>query len=172
MDAQTPVPAFDRRALVLQAMGFWPLLHAVKIPHQRALFVGERVHVYMDVSGSIGNLKGALYAAVMDCRRWVHPVIHVFSTCVADLSLAAVRKGTCPTTGGTDINCVAEHMKKHRVQRAVILTDGYVGTPTTDNDLVLREVQLGVALTPDGGIDAYLKSYADHWVRLEHPIAG
>ena len=47
----------------------------------------DRVHVYLDVSGSIGELKGALYGAVLDCREVVHPAVHLFSTVVHDVSL-------------------------------------------------------------------------------------
>ena len=53
----------------------------------RLVSTGERVHVYLDVSGSIGDLKGALYGAVLDCREFVHPFVHLFSTKVVDVSL-------------------------------------------------------------------------------------
>jgi hypothetical protein len=91
---------------------------------------GSKAHVYVDVSGSIAGLKGALYGAVLDCRQWIHPTIHLFSERVIDASLAQLRQGICSTTVGTSIACVADHLRRHQVKRAVVLTDGYVGRPT------------------------------------------
>ena len=55
-------------------------------------------------------VKGPLYAAVLDCEALVERTVHLFSTRVADVSLAELRRGVCKTTGGTDIGCVAAHM--------------------------------------------------------------
>ena len=46
----------------------------------------QRVHVYVDVSGSVDAIRGALYGAVLDFREQVHPVVHLFSTKVADVT--------------------------------------------------------------------------------------
>ena len=73
--------------------------------------------MYLDVSGSMDAVKGPLYAAVLDCEALVERTVHLFSTRVADVSLAELRRGVCKTTGGTDIGCVAAHMAAHRVRR-------------------------------------------------------
>jgi hypothetical protein len=70
-----PIPTFDRKSLVLCALGAQPILHNQQLEIKQRRLAGERVHVYLDVSGSIGHLKGALYGAVLDCREFVHPVI-------------------------------------------------------------------------------------------------
>src|SRR5439155_26921666 len=127
---------------------------------------GERVHVYVDVSGSIAGLPGALYGAVLDCQHLVHPTIPLFSTLVADVSLRELRVGVCRTTGGTDIGCVAEHARGHRVSRAVLITDGYVGRPDGAHRETLAGIVLGVALTPDNATRDDLADVADHWVEL------
>jgi len=121
----------------------------------------------VDVSGSIAGLKGALYGAVLDCRQWIHPYVHLFSERVVDVSLAQLRQGACSTTDGTGIACVAGHLRHHQVKRAVILTDGYVGRPTGSDHETLRCVKLGVALTPGNSTRADLKEVTDYWTQLE-----
>ena len=105
----------------------------------------ERVHIYVDVSGSMEGIKGALYGAVLDCEALVHPQVHLFSTQVAEVTPAQLRAGMCKSTGGTDIRCVTRHMARHRVRRAVLLTDGYVGAADAAGCETLGRARLGVA---------------------------
>ena len=107
------------------------------------------MHVYIDVSGSMQDLKDALYGAVLDCRDYVCPQVHLFSTQVADISLHDLDRGICRSTGGTDIACVAEHMATHRVRRALLLTDGWVGSPSGQHRSVLGDARLAVAFAGD-----------------------
>ena len=141
----SPVPAIDRRTTVLQSLGVRPMLYAGKTRRRQSTRSGEKVHVYLDVSGSMAGLEGAIYGAILDCRAWVHPRVHLFSTEVKDISHAAVRKGVKHSTGGTDIDCVARHMHKHRVRRACIITDGWVGKPAGSVLATLTKARLGVA---------------------------
>ena len=163
--AVTPIPSGDRRAVVLRALGAPQLLYRSEstgpVRERR-----DRVHLYVDVSGSIADLKGALYGAVLDCRDVVHPAVHLFSTRVHDVSFGQLRNGECHTTGGTSIECVAAHMKDHGVRRAVLLTDGWVGRPGTGAARTLAAVRLGVALTPAAN-RSDLKRFVRHWAELE-----
>jgi hypothetical protein len=163
--AVTPIPSGDRRAVVLRALGTPQLLYRTEstgtVRERR-----DRVHVYVDVSGSIGELKGALYGAVLDCRDVVYPAVHLFSTAVHDVSFGLLRNGECRTTYGTSIECVAVHMKDHDVRRAVLLTDGWVGRPGASSASTLKGVRLGVALTPDGN-RSDLQQFVRHWAELE-----
>jgi hypothetical protein len=126
MLAMASTPTLSRRGAVMQALGVPTLLYPVSVPWRRRVPQGERVHVYVDVSGSLQGLRNEICGAVLDCGEFVHPVLHLFSTKVADVSVANLRRGVCPTTGGTDVGCVAEHIEQHRVRRAVIVTDGWV----------------------------------------------
>ncbi len=94
-EIMTPIPAHDRRSIVLAAMGRPPILHRGEFPVPCRVPAGSTVHVYVDVSGSIAGLKGALFGAVLDCRQWVHPSVHLFSERVIDVSLAQIRRGIC-----------------------------------------------------------------------------
>ena len=166
-----PVPTLDRRSVVLGALGRPPLMYPHVLTRRRTLPTGERVHVYLDVSGSIGDLKGALYGAVLDCQAFVQPIVHLFSTAVVDVTLEALRRGECRSTGGTSIQCVAAHMRKHRVQRAVLVTDGYVGAPAGHDLETLERARIGVALTPGFSTRNDLEGVADRWAEL-NPSEG
>ena len=141
----TPIPALSRRSIVLQALGAQPLLHPGTVAWKRRISTGEQVRVYIDVSGSMGNVLRALYGAVLDCHELVFPTVHLFSTRIADVSLAELKSGKCLSTGGTDIGCVADHMARHRVSRALLITDGWVGRPHGQHLNTLARSRLAVA---------------------------
>ncbi len=162
----SPVPSIDRRSVVVKALGGRSLLCRTEVPVKRVTGASMRVHVYLDVSGSIGPLVGPLYAAVLSCREMVHQTIHLFSDEVADVSIDELRRGVGRTTGGTSIECVASHMAKHRVRRALIITDGFVGSPDAAGATVLKRAVLGVALTPGQSSRCELQEFAKHWVTL------
>ena len=146
MSVPTPIPGLDRRSAVLRVLGHEPLLYTGEVPVRRTARTGERVHVYLDVSGSMAAVKDALYGAVLDCREYVHPQVHLFSTKVADITLAELSRGVCKSTGGTNIACVAEHMADNRVRRTLVITDGWVGTPRGRYRTTLKDAKLAVAL--------------------------
>src|SRR3546814_9344090 len=56
-------------SMILRALGEDPLLHPGEVAWRRKAPSGERVHVYLDVSGSMDAVKGALYGAVLDCEK-------------------------------------------------------------------------------------------------------
>jgi len=144
-EAPTPIPTLARRSLVLRALGHEPLLHVGELTARRRGPHGDRVHVYLDVSGSMSAVLGALYAAIVDCAELVHPTVHLFSTKIVDVSLADLRRGRCGTTGGTSLACVVEHLAAHRVRRALLLTDGWVGRPQGEHHEILARTRLAVA---------------------------
>jgi len=162
LNVLTPIPGMGRRSMVLRALGHEPLLHVGPTLWCHPVCVGERVHVYLDVSGSMDSVMHALYGAVLDCAAFVHSTVHLFSSKVADVSLADLRRGVCRTTGGTDIVCVAEHMQTHRVHRAVLVTDGWVGTPRGGHHDVLKQARLGVAYMGKSFNQTDLRTVANH----------
>jgi hypothetical protein len=166
LPAVSPIPAADRRAVVLGALGVPQLLYRSEILAWRRPSC-ERVHVYLDVSGSVRELSATLYGAVIDCAEIVHPTVHLFSTVVHDVSLQQLRRGECRTTGGTSIECVASHMARHRIRRAVLLTDGAVGRPGETARATLAGAVVGVALTPGYNIRHDLEPVVRHWAELE-----
>lgn len=171
-EAPTPIPSLARRSLVLQALGQRPLLHPGAVDWRRRVAVGQRVHVYLDVSGSMSQVLKALYGAIADCRELVDPTVHLFSTVVADITLAELRAGKCVSTGGTDIRCVAEHMRRQRITRALLVTDGFVGTPRGEHRETLAKAHLAVAFLGDALSQTDLQSVARHTCILDPRTAA
>jgi hypothetical protein len=114
----------------------------------------------------MNSVKGALYGAVLDCEAFVHRTVHLFSTKVADVSLDELRRGVCKSTGGTDIACVAEHMASHKVHRALIVTDGWVGTPRGAHHNTLSSARLAVAFLGNNLNQTDLQAVANHTATL------
>ena len=164
---ESPIPRLMRRSVVLNAIGAAPLLHQEQLDMKRVVPQGEQVHVYLDVSGSVSGLVSALYGAILDNAQFVHPIVHLFSTRIVDVTLQQLRAGYCVTTGGTCIGCVAQHMQQHKVRRAVIVTDGFVGAPSVVARRILEKVRIGVALTPDNSTRNDLNDLVEHWAQLK-----
>jgi hypothetical protein len=141
----------DRRAAVLEACGGEPLLFAGELP-RRSFRRGERVHVYLDVSGSMAGVIAPLYAALTQLTEWMTPMLHLFSTVVKDITQDGLRRGLGSTTGGTSIAVVTAHMVRYGVRRALVVTDGWVGDVPTEHarTLARRNGRFGVALTSGG----------------------
>ena len=165
---ETPMPTLDRRVIVSRSLGMTPLLFRSDVAVQRRRRMGERVHLYLDVSGSMDAVMQAVYGAVLDCQAWVAPQVHLFSTKVVDVGLTQLRRGLCSSTSGTDIDCVVDHMQRNRVRRAVILTDGWVGKPSAHSCAALGRVRLGVAYTQSHSTTD-LASFCRHAVELNTP---
>lgn len=166
MEVPTPIPSMARRSLVLQALGQQVLLHPGPVQWRRRLPAGHRVHVYLDVSGSMTQILKSLYGAILDCEDLVVPTLHLFSTKVVDITLTELRAGKCISTVGTDIRCVSEHMTTHRVRHALLITDGYVGKPQGEHHDTLAKARLAVAYMGHGVCEIDLKDVARHTIRL------
>lgn len=60
-------------------------------------------------------------------------------------TLGELSRGACKSTGGTAIACVAEHMAAKGIRRALIITDGWVGTPGGRHLTTLSDARVAVA---------------------------
>jgi hypothetical protein len=165
--ATSPLPSRQRRDVVAQLLGSPILLHESSVSGRGRVRAGERVHVYLDVSGSVMGILGVLTAAVRDCSDFVDPVVHGFSTKVAEHSLADLAGGRVTSTWGTDIRCVAEHARRHRVKRAVLITDGYVGRAHGIDADTLDGLRLAVAYTGGSCNDRDLAPFTGRHDTLE-----
>ena len=127
----------------------------------------ERIHVYLDVSGSMESVIFTLYGAMHDCSQWIHDQILLFSTKVADISFRQLRNGVRITTHGTDINCVAAHMEKYRIRRALLVTDGYVGKPSRASQQILDKTELAVGLAGPRTALGELATFTSRYVEFD-----
>ncbi len=136
----------DRRATVLEALGQPVMLWSDSIRDRNPSFT-SRARIYLDVSGSMNISLPLIYSALIPLREWIHPVVHVFSTEVVDISFSRLARFEAPSTGGTAIACVTGHIIDHEVRRAVILTDGLVGSVPGPHVPHLRRLRAAVVLS-------------------------
>lgn len=108
--------------------------------------------VYLDVSGSMAGLLEHLLDLLATPARQGLITVRQFSTEVEPISIADLVSGRLSTTDGTDIDCVLEDLGQRNERRAVIVTDGYVGTPSPAllKPLLERGVRLHTVLPADG----------------------
>lgn len=125
-------PMIEARTSVLfsPARSDWLLLSS---GHWPALFHGPvfgpaynelRVHLYIDVSGSLEKWIGWIYGLVLALGEEIGSPIHLFSNKVMDITIDDLSKGKIYTTSGTDFDCVIAHALEHRYRRIVVITDG------------------------------------------------
>lgn len=129
----------DRRANVLRLLGTEPLFYQGT---STAISTGyrNRVHVYLDVSGSMDLELPFVYGALLPLLDHIHPRVHLFSTAIDDISLSDLKEGKVSSTGGTDISLVTGHMIEHKIDKAVFITDGLVGNVPAEHQLELRKL--------------------------------
>lgn len=141
----------DRRAAVQRALGHEPLLFASQVSSP-APDAAARVRVYLDVSASMEAVLAPLYAALAGCLDLVEPIVYGFSTAIGPLSHSQLRGGVRLTTGGTEIEAVTGHLLAHRVRRALVVTDGWVGRIPADHLARMRKagVRLVASVTAGG----------------------
>ena len=152
LPALVPLPTpRDRRATVARLAGRPPLLYAGVASSPRARAAGRSL-VYLDVSGSMDSFLPYLRAALSRLASRVEPRLGLFSTRVAVARLDDLVRGKVPTTGGTDVACLLEHVLASGARRVLVITDGYVGQPGRALAGRVRQarVDLRVVLTPEG----------------------
>jgi hypothetical protein len=91
----------------------------------------EKAHLYLDVSGSMEHLLPNLIDLVVPYVADGTADVFQFSTEIAPITFEQLSHGDITTTGGTNINCVLEHLlTMPKFPRTVLLvTDGEFGTP-------------------------------------------
>ena len=156
----------DRRAGVSEACGIEPFFYQ-GISSAPEIKRFEKAHVYLDVSGSMFDDLPLLYGALSPLREWLHPNIHCFSTSVHDISYSQLKHGRVVSTCGTEIDCVTKHLLDHRVCRALIITDGWVGCIPSEHSREIRKRNVLVNnLITNGGDDSYATDLSGKVYRL------
>jgi hypothetical protein len=130
----------------------------------------SKAYVYFDVSGSMYQILPYLLGLMIPYVANKHADVFQFSTRVADMSIKDLRSGHLTTTGGTNINCVMEHLLalKPKPDRVLLLTDGEVGAPTASYTRNFEEagIKLYVVLPHDGNLNFAVEDLATLVVRL------
>ena len=125
-----PYPTIpDRKASVLSILGQSPIFFKGNIIKSTPTHVGK-VHIYLDVSGSMEEYLEVIFGSLIPLRQYLHPIVHCFSTEVHDHSIKEVLSGRYKSTFGTHIDCVLKHIEQKKINKAMVITDGYVGEPS------------------------------------------
>ncbi|MBM4345942.1 MAG: hypothetical protein FJ100_21420 [Deltaproteobacteria bacterium] len=149
--ATSVAPYRDRptgREMGLELLGETPLFFPSVAQKPRSA-AREKVHLYLDVSGSMREHLPAVAGAVQSVSHLVADEVHAFSTEISDVTVQNMRRGRFQSTFGTSIACVAEHMVENAVRRAVVITDGHVGDvpePLAET-LIHRHLRMHAVLT-------------------------
>ena len=156
----------DRRAWLREFWGESVPVHRTDLAG-RTLTRRGRVRVYLDVSGSMNGVIAPLYAALASLSPWLDRQVQLFSTQVVGIPLSRLRQGAIVTTLGTDISVVTEHLVRDAVDRALIVTDGWVGAVPGEHAAVLgkRRARIEAAVT-HGGDAAFMKTLGGRVSRL------
>jgi hypothetical protein len=93
-----------------------------------------------------------------------------FSTIIHPITFSELRGGELVTTGGTDINCVFEHVVEleQKATRVLILTDGEVGAPTPELKVKIRDadIKFYIVMPDDGVLHPTVETLSTSVVRL------
>lgn len=151
----------DRRAsAVMKISPFLPFSH---VPVQKRA-PKHRTAVYLDVSGSMSTELDELVTILYKLRRWLIKPIYTFST-IVEPAVFVDGKLDYVTTGGTSVAPVLEHMRTSRVRRALIITDGYVESISSEMMVGLNPNQIQVLLTSSGRDDEFREAgIQTHWL--------
>jgi len=147
-DAQVMFPSvlmhMGRREAALLATGTVPVLF--NAPGQALALSDERVHLYLDVSGSMDETIAFVSGLTLTVGSLIGPTLHQFSNRVVTITWQQLEEGHIATTGGTDLDCVARHAGDHRYRRILIVTDGLVQLTEESRQYLKREVETFVVL--------------------------
>ncbi len=137
----------------MQSLGQCPVFFKGRALGLHRKTVGQ-VHIYLDVSGSMDACLGTIFSCLKPIQNWLYPMIHIFSTEVIDYPIQKILRGRYASTRGTDINCVLEHVIGNKINKAAIITDGYVGEPS---EVLIKDLpkqfNLVKLLTPNYPVD-------------------
>ena len=150
---ESPIPTLrDRRAFVTSAFDWTPLVFRSTVLDRRIVRHTGLTTIYVDVSGSTRAYWKTLAGLVLPFIEKGLVRLFVFSEIVDEVSPAKLVRGRFKTTGGTDADCIWAHATQNEFKKIIILTDGYVGAPSSNWQRKLKKakMRIRVALTPDG----------------------
>ena len=134
-EVKTPIlSSIDRRAIGrLKFSRIIPM--SSNESHTYAL--AQLANVYLDVSGSMSQEIESLISLLLHLKAHVKMPLWAFSN---DVTEARFKNGKLEydSSGGTSIEPVFDHLRAHKIQRSLIISDGYI-EPITD--FMLRDLQ-------------------------------
>ncbi len=115
-----PPNVMTRGDAIKTAQG-WPMIF-----FETPGYVGGRANVYLDVSGSMSRKDLAwVYSIVAGLTMVLDVKVYLFSNVVVALSMGELERGEVTTTGGTDFDCVLDHVEREGIRAFMLVTDGH-----------------------------------------------
>ena len=154
------------------------LASGVAPPFYRSTVVGrdeshERVHVYLDVSGSTADYQRLFFGLTLRLGDRIGSPVYQFSNQVVPVTLAELLEGRLRTTRGTDFDCVVKHALERAFSRILVVTDGEGGL---DGALRVRAkhrgLQVFAVLTSSFPRDSPIVRMARQWWALPEGMRG
>ena len=180
-ETATFLPTWTDRSHEAREMAFGEaLVWRARSPVRRVQNRDRRAaYVYLDVSGSVREMVPVLAGAIHPFFRRGLCTVHVFSTVVAETSVADLARGRFTSTFGTDIRCVFRHVlslpRAKRPRSVVVVTDGFTGSPSPDDAAQFRAagMKLHVGLVGDDSrAERDLSGIAASFVRLTSQLTN
>jgi len=158
----------DRRAAGWEDLtGQAPLIfNSVRSRRRPAFRPKSQAHLYLDISGSMGDCLPWLAKALDPLEKKGLCRMFVFSTVVDTVAHGKLLKQRLDNTYGTDIRCVFDHVLSlpagQTPRKVVVLTDGYTGAPSPDQyeRWQKRGVELHVGVVDSWSVTDFLRPYA------------
>lgn len=125
--------------------------------------LNDRIHVFLDVSGSMSRELSYMARMLAENRDSIHTPVWGFSTFVTEIEIGPGETLKYKSSGGTSIKPVFDWIRKNRISNAVILTDGYFEKITPEITEGIRTERVQFVITP-GGRHQHLKPM--RWFRL------
>lgn len=132
-----PISPSKRDLLKIAVTGNWPTMWAA--PKRKQTHSEFGVAIYLDVSGSVYEYLPKICRLIVSMKKEI-TCIYGFSNEVHEHGLNMLRKGELKTTGGTDFDCVAEHIEEAGFKKCVIITDGYAGMNNSNAKKMLKQL--------------------------------
>lgn len=114
-----------RREAIFLANGVAPPFYRSTVPGREESH--ERVHVYLDVSGSTADYQRLFFGLTLRLGERIGSPVYQFSNQVVPVTLGELLEGQLRTTRGTDFDCVVGHALERDFSRILVVTDGEGG---------------------------------------------
>ena len=125
------------------------------------------LRMYIDMSGSMTGLKDLIASIILGLERSWEVELFLFTTEVTPTNKQNLREGKF-RTGGTDFNCVFEHLAQEErgFKKVLMITDGYdAGLKESSKEYLERtNTDLYVVYTKDHSLSCLEKYTKDKWV--------
>ncbi len=139
------VPFPGRKEFVFIKKRIYPVFF--KRPIRYTVPDNKRPRIYIDVSDSTSELWPFIYGICYFLKNSIGEPIYLFSNKVYEITLEEMKSGKVRTTGGTDFDCVVNHILKNGFKKALLITDGCAGLSSNLKDeLLKKQVEIYVIL--------------------------